>query len=136
MSGAVRRVMAADGAAPAAVRQLFRAWLGELSWPMEDADDLLLAVSEAVSNSAEHAYPPGLVGHVVVEAECVLDGNGSRQVVITVDDQGSWRPPPDWHENRRRGLPLMRACTASLDVSGTPSGTRVRMVSNPVPSLH
>lgn len=134
MSGAVRRVMAADGAAPSAVRRLFRTWLGELSWPVEDADDLLLAVSEAVSNVAEHAYPPGLVGQVVVQAECVPEANGSRQVVITVDDQGSWRPPPAWHENRRRGLPLMRACTESLDVRGTPSGTRVRMVSKPVPN--
>lgn len=130
---ALRRVLAADSMAPSTVRDLLRDWLRGLGWPGDEADDLLLAASEAVSNVTDHAYPPGRIGELVVDARCVTGRGGSRQVIITVDDAGRWRPPPPWHENRRRGLPMMRACTASLDVRGTTSGTRVRMVSNPVP---
>ncbi|HEY0577869.1 MAG TPA: ATP-binding protein [Pseudonocardia sp.] len=135
MSEAVRQVLPADAVAPSIVRRRVRRWLIELGWPEVDADDLLLAVSEAVSNAADHAYPPGRTGEVVVDAECVPDSNGSRQVVITVVDHGSWRPPPAWHENRRRGVPLMRACTESVDIRGSASGTSVRMVSKPVAAL-
>ncbi len=134
MTEAVHEVLTADAVAPSIVRRLFRGWLGELDWPSEETDDLLLAVSEAVSNVTDHAYPPGSVGEVIVGAECVTDGDGGRRVVVTVDDHGSWRPPPAWHENRRRGLPLMRACTESMEVQGTATGTQIRMTSRPVPA--
>lgn len=130
---ALRRVLAADVTAPSTVRRVLRDWLRGLDWPGDDTADLLLAASEAVSNVTDHAYPPGRVGEAVVDARCVAGRDGRRQVIITVADAGRWRPPPAWHENRRRGLPMMRACTASLDVRGTRSGTSVRMVSNPVP---
>lgn len=130
----VRRVLAADAMAPSIVRRMFRDWFRELEWPGDDADDLLLAVSEAVSNVTDHAYPEGVAGRVVVRGRCLPAGTGQRQLVITVRDNGSWRPSPEWHENRRRGLPLMRACTASLNVRGTPNGTRVRMISRPAPN--
>jgi anti-sigma regulatory factor (Ser/Thr protein kinase) len=133
MGEAVRQVLPANAVAPSLARRHFRGWLGGLGWPPTDTDDLLLAVSEAVSNAADHAYPPHQLGDVVVEAECVRGANGSRQVVVTVLDEGAWRPPPAWHENRRRGVLLMRACTESVDIWGSPSGTRVRMVSKPVP---
>jgi len=135
MGEAVRQVLPADAVAPSIVRRRFRRWLLELCWPELDADDLLLAVSEAVSNAADHAYAPDRMGDVVVEAECVRGNNGSRRVVITVRDHGAWRPPPAWHENRRRGVPLMRACTESVNILGGSAGTRVRMVSKPVPTL-
>ncbi|MDT7641054.1 MAG: hypothetical protein QOC83_5342 [Pseudonocardiales bacterium] len=133
MGEAVRQVLPANAVAPSLVRRHFRGWLAALGWPPADTDDLLLAVSEAVSNAADHAYPPHRLGDVVVEAECVPGANGSRRVVVTVLDEGAWRPPPAWHENRRRGVPLMRACTESVDIWGSPSGTRVRMVSKSVP---
>jgi anti-sigma regulatory factor (Ser/Thr protein kinase) len=133
MSKAVHHVLTADVLAPSTVRRLFREWLDELDWPREETDDLLIAVSEAVSNVTDHAYPPGQPGDVVVEAEC-LDGNETvRRVAVTIADHGSWRPPPAWHENRRRGLPLMRACTDAMDVRGSSSGTEVYLVSRPVP---
>jgi serine/threonine-protein kinase RsbW len=131
---ALRRTLAADAVAPSIIRGLLRGWLRALDWPADEADDLVLATSEAVSNVADHAYPPGRVGRAIVDARCVTERDGRRQVIITVADAGRWRPPPAWHQNRRRGLPIMRACTASLDVRPTTSGTRVRMVSNPVPA--
>lgn len=134
MGDAVRQVLAADEVAPSTVRRRFRRWLAALGWPEVDAEDLLLAVSEAVSNASDHAYAEQERGDVVVEARCVRGSNGSRRVVITVSDHGTWRPPPARHENRRRGVPLMRACTDSVDISGSAAGTRVRMISRPVPA--
>lgn len=134
MGEAVRQVLAADEVAPSAVRRRFRRWLDALAWPEVDTEDLLLAVSEAVSNASDHAYAHQERGEVVVEARCVRGGNGSRRVVITVSDHGAWRPPPVRHENRRRGVPLMRACTESVDIWGSTAGTRVRMISRPVPA--
>lgn len=132
MSEAVRQVLPADARAPSTVRRHLRRWLASLDWPPEEADDLLLAVSEAVSNAAEHAYSARRVGEVVVTADCVRHADGARQVVVRVVDRGAWRPPPSWHENRRRGLPLIRACTESMEIDGGPNGTAVRLVSRPV----
>jgi anti-sigma regulatory factor (Ser/Thr protein kinase) len=133
MANAVHRVLVADLVAPSAVRRFFRYWLAELRWPSDESDDLLLAVSEAVSNVVEHAYPQGLPGEVVVEAHCELGTDGGRYVVVLVSDHGAWRPQPVWHENRRRGLQLMRACTGSVQLEGTAHGTRIWLTSRPVP---
>jgi anti-sigma regulatory factor (Ser/Thr protein kinase) len=132
MSRTVRARLTADAVAPSIVRRTFRDWLCELEWPEEEAEDLLLAVSEAVSNVTDHAYPPGRTGEVLVEAECLSGADGHRRVMVKVADHGSWRPPPAWHENRRRGLPLMRACTGALEVRGGSAGTEVTMTSRPV----
>ena len=132
MSETVRERLTADALAPSIVRRTFRDWLCELEWPEEEAEDLLLAVSEAVSNVTDHAYPPGRTGDVLVEAECVPGDDGRRRVVVKVADDGTWRTPPAWHENRRRGLPLMRACTSAVQVRGGSGGTEVTMTSRPV----
>ena len=50
--------MPADGRAPGLVRAELKRWLAGRAWPDEDREDLEFAVSEAVSNSAEHAYRP------------------------------------------------------------------------------
>lgn len=131
MVEAVRRSLAASLAAPSVVRQFFRDWLRELRWPDQDSEDLVLAVSEAVSNVVDHAYPTGAPGDVLVEAWCRPGENGDRFVEIRVHDRGTWRPPPIWHENRRRGLQLMRACTSAMRVKGTERGTVVELVSRP-----
>jgi len=123
----------ADAAAPAAVRQLLRCWLAEAGWPRNDSDDLVLAVSEAVSNSVEHGYRDRCTaGEVEVTVEEELLSVRQRRVIITVSDHGRWRPVPTEPANRRRGIPLMRAVTDSLDIDGTPTGTRLTLTSRPV----
>jgi len=131
MTKPVHHALVADLVAPSVVRRLFRDWLTELRWPSEETDDLVLAASEAVSNTVDHAYPNGSPGDVLFEARCEIDEVG-RRVVIVVSDHGAWRPQPIWHEHRRRGLQLMRACTGALEVDATANGTRVRMVSRSV----
>ena len=46
----------ADAYAPGRVRAELRRWLDARNWPEDDGEDLVLAVCEAVSNAAEHAY--------------------------------------------------------------------------------
>jgi len=133
MAAVLRHTVPAHPAAASVVRQHVRHWLTELAWPEDEADNVVLAVSEAVCNSIEHAYPDGDPdGLVRVSGESVPLGGGGRQLLITVCDHGRWRPVPENDEGRRRGIPLMRALTESLDVIGTAAGTRVTLTTRPV----
>jgi anti-sigma regulatory factor (Ser/Thr protein kinase) len=126
----------ADPVAPSVARDQLRRWLAELSWPPGQTQDIVLAVSEAVSNAAEHAYlgqPPGLVE---VHGEVEPVAGGQRRVTIRVRDHGRWRPVPKDSENRRRGIPLMRACVDTVVIDqphGEDGGTRVILRSRAVP---
>jgi anti-sigma regulatory factor (Ser/Thr protein kinase) len=125
----------AEAAAPRAARHGVRAWLSGGVWPEEVVADIEYAVSEAVSNAVEHAYPPGAAGRVTVDA--MLEPAGRlRQVRLVVTDRGRWRPPPAAAEGRRRGLQLMAGCMASVTLrpggEARPGGTEVVMVSRPV----
>lgn len=125
------RQVPADGSTAAWVREEFGRWLrrsaklGESRWC-----DVVLAVNEALANSAEFAYlhdPPvqaGRAGTVDVEAvlrESVLD--------VTIADQGRWRPsdPACRQRSRGRGIPLMRTLADEVDIDTSPTGTRVRL---------
>jgi anti-sigma regulatory factor (Ser/Thr protein kinase) len=106
-------------------------------WPEEQAADLVLATSEAVTNSVEHAYPeakPSWASTIGLEAHVVPAEDGARRVVVTVSDGGQWRPRPADHGFRGRGLMVIRALTQSVEFSHTPAGTRVTMTSTPVES--
>jgi serine/threonine-protein kinase RsbW len=39
-------------------RHRLRAWLADLDWPVDDAEDLEFVLNEAVANVIDHAYPP------------------------------------------------------------------------------
>jgi anti-sigma regulatory factor (Ser/Thr protein kinase) len=98
------------------------------------------AVSEAVSNAAEHAYPPGSSGRVVVAArieDAIRTSAGpTRLVRVSVRDEGRWRLPPPADEGRRRGLSLMAALMDDVSVrrgSDPRAGTEVAMVSTTIP---
>ncbi len=128
----------ADAHAPGRVRAELRRWLAARNWPEEEGEDLVLAVSEAVSNAAEHAYGPldrstrdhePLVAVIVTE---LRDGDGRRARAV-VDDFGAWRAVASGMSFRGRGLPLIGTLMGSYDVNHRHTGTRVTMVSPPVP---
>ena len=101
------------------VRHALRRWLLGTGASEEEADDLVLATSEAASNALMHAY--GLeAGAVEVEA-----GTAGDEVTICVRDAGTWRSrgPTDGG----RGLPLIQALVSSVGVVAGESGTEVRM---------
>lgn len=128
------KVLPAQPVAPSLVRRAFRRWLSELGWPREQADDLVLALDEAVTNAVEHAYRHfDQHGRVWVLAEQIIDPGGQRRIRLDIADAGRWRPTPDEPGDRGHGLTVMRRCTDSLDIEPSSLGTRVHMTSAPEP---
>jgi serine/threonine-protein kinase RsbW len=124
--------LAADMRTAAEARRGIGAWLAAHGWSPEAQEDLVLAVSEAVSNAVEHGYgvragATGRAGVVEIAAERLAD-----RVEITVRDRGGWRAPPRLRSHRRHGIPIMRACAAECAIDGTPAGTTVVLRSRPV----
>ncbi len=109
----------ADPARLRSVRRNIGRWLSGHGVPKPDAEDIILASSEACANSIEHAYGPG-EGSVDIEAE--VDGG---EVTIVVRDAGRWRTSRNG--DRGRGLPLMEACMDSCTLTRGDAGTEVRM---------
>jgi len=83
-----------------AMRRSFGDWLSQLDPLVQDRDALLLAVTEVVTNAAEHAYPPGQPG--LVELHASVSNAGELECRIT--DHGTWRVPDPGHAWRGQGL--------------------------------
>ena len=129
-------VDAVSTAVPAA-RTRVREWLDALAWPVEDAEDVELAVNEALANVVDHAYPPGAPGPATLHAWTSRHplSNG-RRVVITVTDRGRWgthHPDDVPTAARGHGLVVMGGCMAELHIQRSAAGTTVVMVSEDVP---
>jgi PAS domain S-box-containing protein len=116
--GELRLRIPAEPEALQQVRRRLRRWLEIAEAPEDVRDDIVVAVSEAVSNSIRHAYGPSSAW-VEIEAE-LSDG----EVELVVRDRGRWRPP---RGEGGRGIDLMRACMASVEIEQGPGGTVVRM---------
>ncbi|GAA3520446.1 sensor histidine kinase [Actinocatenispora rupis] len=72
--------------------------------PAEVATPLVMVLNELLQNAAEHAYPPGESGEVVVSAR-----RRRRQVDVTVCDAGSGLPDGfDLDRSDRLGLQIVR----------------------------
>jgi serine/threonine-protein kinase RsbW len=125
--------MAADPAGLSQTRERLRTWLHTAGWDTEDAEDVVLAANEALSNAIEHAHPPGTLAEITLAARTVTRDLW-RRAELVVTDTGRWRPPPVDDENRRRGIPIMRGCVQDLTIDTGPDGTRVTLLSHPVSS--
>src|SRR4051812_7024145 len=100
-------------AVPAAlpgVRRRLGSWLGALGMGEQDSVGVMVAVGEACANAAEHAYRGGEPGPLVVAASVDVDG----VVTVTVQDEGTWRPPDRDPGDRGRGLLIMRQLVDSV----------------------
>jgi sigma-B regulation protein RsbU (phosphoserine phosphatase) len=124
----------ADGRAPGLARAELRRWLAARTWPDEDSEDLVFAVSEAVSNAADHAYrsttsePERVIAVTVTE---IIDSEGRRAKAV-VDDIGTWLPATPGQQFRGRGLLMIGTLMQACDVDRGPAGTRVTMITRPV----
>ncbi len=115
----------ASRADASAIRRSFREWIEELADP-DTADDLTLAVYEALANVVDHAYattPAG--GEMRLWAAVSPPLSGGRDLVVTISDDGAWRRArePGW---RGRGLPLMHTLAHATVVAGA-TGTTVQL---------
>lgn len=86
--------------------------------------DIVLAVNEALANSAEFAYRDSGAG--TVDLEAVRDPR-RRTVTVTISDQGHWREtnPLERQRSRGRGIPLMRTLADSVIIDTSGLGTSV-----------
>jgi anti-sigma regulatory factor (Ser/Thr protein kinase) len=116
------------------VRARLREWLSSLAWPEPDADDVVMAVSEACTNAVEHAYRTGDPGQVAVSCRSAEAGEGKRQAVVVVRDWGRWRPAQGDRRFRGHGLSLMRGCVQTVRLDHGDLGTVVTLASFAVPS--
>jgi anti-anti-sigma factor len=114
----------ADPTRLAGVRRTVRAWAVQAALPEDTADDLQLALGEALANAVEHAYAADGSGECEYSATREADGG----VRVRVQDAGTWRPPPSDKGHRGRGLELIEALTRDVEVTSDPgagSGTMV-----------
>lgn len=103
-----------------ALRGTFRHWVDSIL-AGDAADDLTLAVYEALANAAEHAFTAHSAPGSIWLHAVVADG----QITITVTDNGSWRRPTNSGGYRGRGLPLIHRLTSEAHVAPSPYGTTV-----------
>ena len=87
--------------------------------------DLALAVGEACANVVVHAYPPGDVGPLIVQASI-----GGEEIVVTVVDQGQGMTPRPDSPGLGLGLPLIANLSDRLEIQEGPDGvgTQLEMV--------
>src|ERR1044072_130500 len=120
------RVDTADALTVARIRRELSQWLStHLMLDPDRLNDVLLAVNEALTNSAEYAYR-GRQGTMTLDVH--YDG-ADDSLLIEVSDRGTWRhvDPAAQPNPRGRGLPLMRALSDRMAISWTSDGTCVQM---------
>jgi anti-anti-sigma factor len=121
----LRLELAAEATALREARERIRGWLDAEGLGQAEAADVVLAASEALANSAEHAYPHGEPpSRALMSVEVARDSGDALTIVVR--DRGRWKPPGD-AAHRGRGLPLIRALMESVEVSSGDHGTVVRM---------
>lgn len=105
----------ADPPTVARIRDEFSRWLrGGAGFDEHRSCDVILAVSEALSNTAEFAYADGDDGTVdVVAVRDVV----RHTLTVTISDRGQWRETNPLHRQRGRGrgIPLMRTHCSRLE---------------------
>ncbi|MFJ4655141.1 ATP-binding protein [Nocardia sp. NPDC088792] len=118
----IRLSYAAEASVLAPIRRSLRKWLSHSTIGHEDTCDLVLAVTEACTNSIEHAYGAE-AGTLRVEGEMHDD-----HVWIAVTDDGRWRPAvQDAAALRGRGIGIIRTLIPDSIISTSAAGTTVEM---------
>jgi len=103
-----------DSLAP--MREAFTGWLDSFSPGEDDRQNLEMAVSEAVTNAIEHAYPPGRPGPVWLVAIVLPDG----LLELNVADRGRWQEPGTADDGRGHGLLVIGQLADEMEVRHPP----------------
>jgi anti-sigma regulatory factor (Ser/Thr protein kinase) len=120
------RSATADAEAVARFRHELSQWLrSHFMLDPVRLNDVLLAVNEALTNSAEFAY----TGEPGTMTMCAHYHGADGTLTVEVSDHGTWRhTDPETRSNTRgRGIPLMRALADHTTISPLPTGTHVHM---------
>lgn len=124
-------VVPAQMASASVVRERTAEWLAAQGWPENELHDVVMAVNEAVANAVDHAYAGRAPGDVSVAMGQVVEP-GARRAVVSVVDDGRWRAPRA-DRYRGHGLTVMHGVMDSVQIAHGEAGTRVTMISAPVP---
>ena len=116
----VRRLWPAQPRQLAQIQAEVRRWLASIGLTGATQDDVLLAVTEAASNSVDHAYPAATADDAVE----LIFWTEPDTVCIEIVDYGAWQTPAAKSEPGR-GIPLMRRLMDSVLIHRGPTGTRV-----------
>lgn len=130
MTDGLRVVLRAGGRTPAQARQVVSGWLAAVcgrSAPCDLADDLVFAVSEAVTNCVDHAYRDRDPGDIRLEGDLSAPAGAPRTVTMAVSDDGAWSEPDQDPGFRGRGLSMIRASVTSLNLVAGRCGTTLVM---------
>ena len=119
----LRRSFPADPGAPGVARQAVRDFLRAHGADPGALSDVLLAVSEVVTNCVVHAYRGQPVGKVDLEARRKGDS-----LLLSVADEGAGMAPRHDSPGLGLGLPLVGRVAQRVDITAQAGGgTLVRM---------
>jgi serine/threonine-protein kinase RsbW len=119
----LRRSIPADPSAPSAARKAIKDFLRAHGADPRALSDVLLAVSEVVTNCVVHAYRGQPGGKVALEAR----RNGDR-LLLSVADEGAGMAPRYDSPGLGLGLPLVGRVAERVDITAQAGGgTRVSM---------
>jgi GAF domain-containing protein/anti-sigma regulatory factor (Ser/Thr protein kinase)/PAS domain-containing protein len=113
--------LVSDPSSLAEVRRELRAWLDGGGVEPDEANDILVACSEACANAIVHAAHPTSPDFEVTGTRV----NGEISVVVR--DSGRWREPDPARDSGGFGLKLMEALMDDVQVSTRDAGTEVRL---------
>lgn len=123
----------ADPHAAARTRDDFSTWLeGAFALDPDKTGDLVLAIYEALANTAEYAYvSTGRMGTMDIQA---AHDPSESALLVTVSDRGLWRTasPSPQDRSRGRGIALMKALADRVSIQTSTAGTTVLLAWNGV----
>lgn len=102
------------------LRQAFHRWVKTLVG-QDDADDLTVAVYEALANAAEHAFTTSSTAGMIWIYATVRDD----QITVTISDNGTWQFSNRSTDYRGRGLSLIHQLTTAAHIELGEHGTTV-----------
>ncbi|OYN82775.1 SpoIIE family protein phosphatase [Mycolicibacterium sphagni] len=106
----------------APARAALREWLNSAGIDHEQAQDVLVAAGEAVTNSIEHGYRHGDGGTITLQAISEVD-----QLRLTIIDTGSWKPKQTGYTHRGKGIQIMQALMEDVSILNDTTGTVVHL---------
>ncbi|WP_163698730.1 SpoIIE family protein phosphatase [Mycolicibacterium sarraceniae] len=107
----------------APARAALRDWLNAAGIDQDQAQDVLVAAGEAVTNSIEHGYRHSQgSGTITLQAISEVD-----QLRLTIIDAGSWKPKDTGYSHRGKGIQIMQALMEDVSILRDTTGTIVHL---------
>lgn len=113
--------LTSDPSSLARVRRELRGWLDRGGVTSEEANDILVACSEACANVIVHAT------HATTDDFEVTGTRSNGEISVVVRDHGRWRDPDPARDSGGYGLKLMEALMDDVQVTTEETGTEVRL---------